>query len=128
MKKIISKLTSKSKADCDTSSPYDVEEVEVDVLVVGTGPVGSAYARTIIDSNPDASVLHIDTGAQLTKIPGENQKNAFFYQRNINPFTNIVQGHVVPLSVPTSSTFVPTQDPAAFTYDPTDYPGFVQNN
>lgn len=112
------------KAQIKTSSVHDIEVLDVDVLIVGTGPVGATFARKCMD-NDKVTVLHVDTGAQLSKIPGRNLKNSFFYQRNINPFSKVIQGHVAPLSIPTSSTFSPTADPAGFSHDPEKYPGFV---
>jgi choline dehydrogenase-like flavoprotein len=48
---------------------------EVDVLVVGSGPIGAAYARTILDTLPSARVLMVERGPALTPSPGMNLKN-----------------------------------------------------
>ena len=40
------------------------------VVVVGSGPIGSAYARTILENAPAARVLMLEAGPQLTERPG----------------------------------------------------------
>jgi pyranose oxidase len=77
------------------------EAVETDVLIVGSGPIGSAFARCLVPNS--RRVLMIDAGAQHSPIPGEHLKNAFVYQRNIDSFTSIVQGLLQPVSVPTGA-------------------------
>lgn len=45
------------------------------VAVVGSGPIGSAYARVILESSPDARVVMFEAGPQLTAVPGESVRN-----------------------------------------------------
>lgn len=45
------------------------------VVVVGSGPVGSAFARTLLESHPDARVVMFEAGPQLTETPGESVRN-----------------------------------------------------
>ncbi|MBN9240198.1 MAG: choline dehydrogenase [Micrococcales bacterium 70-64] len=45
------------------------------IAVVGSGPIGSAYARTILESHPTARVIMLEAGPQLTDIPGESVRN-----------------------------------------------------
>ncbi|NYE18221.1 GMC oxidoreductase [Microbacterium immunditiarum] len=45
------------------------------VAIVGSGPIGSAYARTIIESDPDVRVVMFEAGPQLTAVPGESVRN-----------------------------------------------------
>ncbi|WP_336630555.1 MULTISPECIES: GMC oxidoreductase [unclassified Microbacterium] len=45
------------------------------VAVVGSGPIGSAYARVILEGSPDARVVMFEAGPQLTAIPGESVRN-----------------------------------------------------
>ncbi|XP_078673116.1 uncharacterized protein LOC144912135 [Branchiostoma floridae x Branchiostoma belcheri] len=97
---------------------YD-RRMQADVLIVGSGPVGSTFARELLDGNPDLSVLMIDSGAQLSKTPGEHLKNSFLYQRDVNLFTHVIEGHLEPVSVPTDQSTVPTLDPGAATYQKT---------
>ena len=108
-------------------SGHDVkDEIEVDVLVVGSGPLGATFARKLYEKG--RSIFMIDAGAQLSKIPGWHLKNSFFYQRNVNQFTGVVDGHLHTLSVPPDSSAASTLDPGAFTFDRDKYKGFVSNN
>src|SRR6478736_6233714 len=45
------------------------------VAIVGSGPVGSAYARVILESSPDVRVVMFEAGPQLTAVPGESVRN-----------------------------------------------------
>jgi pyranose oxidase len=45
------------------------------IAVVGSGPIGSAYARLILEGLPDARVIMFEAGPQLTAIPGESVRN-----------------------------------------------------
>jgi pyranose oxidase len=45
------------------------------VAIVGSGPIGSAYARTILEADPDARVVMFEAGPQLTAVPGESVRN-----------------------------------------------------
>ncbi len=45
------------------------------VVVVGSGPIGSAYARLILEGHPTARVVMFEAGPQLTAIPGESVRN-----------------------------------------------------
>jgi len=47
----------------------------VDVLIVGSGPAGSAYARTIADVRPDATILMVEVGPKLSDAIGEHTTN-----------------------------------------------------
>jgi pyranose oxidase len=48
---------------------------EVDVLVVGSGPVGATFARIAAERAPEARILMVDAGPQLTDRPGVHIKN-----------------------------------------------------
>ena len=43
-----------------------------DVVVVGSGPAGSAFARTLADAVPGASILVVEAGPQITDPPGRH--------------------------------------------------------
>ncbi|ARJ04309.1 pyranose oxidase [Cnuibacter physcomitrellae] len=45
------------------------------VAIVGSGPVGSAYARVLLENHPTAQVVMFEAGPQLTAIPGESVRN-----------------------------------------------------
>lgn len=47
----------------------------LDVVIVGSGPVGAAYARTILDLRPETSMLMIEAGPLITDPPGSHIKN-----------------------------------------------------
>ena len=51
------------------------ESRSVDVLIVGSGPIGSAYARQVADADPRASILMVEVGPQLTDLPGMHVQN-----------------------------------------------------
>jgi len=42
----------------------------IDLLVVGSGPVGSSYARFIAEQRPETSIMMVDVGPKLTDPPG----------------------------------------------------------
>ena len=46
-----------------------------DLLVVGSGPVGSTFARVVAERLPDARILLVEAGLVLTDPPGLNLKN-----------------------------------------------------
>ena len=45
------------------------------VVIVGSGPIGSAYARVILEESPTARVIMFEAGPQLTDRPGESVRN-----------------------------------------------------
>ncbi|MEO8261657.1 MAG: GMC oxidoreductase [Pseudolysinimonas sp.] len=45
------------------------------VVIVGSGPIGSAYARVILEESPTARVVMFEAGPQLTERPGESVRN-----------------------------------------------------
>jgi C-glycoside oxidase len=47
----------------------------VDVVIVGSGPIGSAFARIVLEETPSARVLLVEVGPQLTTVPGVHLKN-----------------------------------------------------
>jgi len=48
---------------------------DYDVVIVGSGPVGSAYARILSERAPDLRVLMLEAGPRLTAVPGVNVRN-----------------------------------------------------
>ncbi len=97
-----------------TTSTQPIEAMFVDVLIVGSGPAGCAFARKLIESNKDLHVCMVDAGAQQTPRPGEHLKNAFAFQRNIDQFVNVIKGHLNIISVPVDTRPSLTLDPSAF--------------
>nr|WP_314840916.1 GMC oxidoreductase [uncultured Microbacterium sp.] len=45
------------------------------VVVVGSGPIGSAYARVILENHPTARVVMLEAGPQITERPGASVRN-----------------------------------------------------
>jgi len=45
------------------------------VIVVGSGPIGSAFAREILENHPTARVTMFEAGPQLTEVPGASVRN-----------------------------------------------------
>lgn len=45
------------------------------VAIVGSGPIGAAYARVVLEGNPSARVVMFEAGPQLTEVPGESVRN-----------------------------------------------------
>ncbi|KAJ5014733.1 Pyranose 2-oxidase [Colletotrichum sp. SAR 10_99] len=75
---------------------------EVDVLLVGSGPIGAVFARKLVEAG--RNVVMIDVGEQETKRIGDHKKNGIAVQKDISLFTNVVKGELQLLSVPTSNT------------------------
>jgi pyranose oxidase len=99
---------------------------EADVLIIGSGPVGCAFARELVDAG--RSVLMIDAGAQLSRRYGEHLKNSYLFQKNIDLFVSVIKGNLLPLSTATNREPELTLDPSAFSYDPDTYAGFSMRN
>lgn len=102
------------------------ETLNVDVLIVGSGPAGCTYARKLIEAG--RSVYMIDMGARFSRRPGAHLKNSYLYQRNIDLFASVIRGHLHTLSVPTNNQPLQTLDPGAFRVDFGKFDGFVHNN
>ncbi len=103
-----------------------VDTIRTDVLVVGSGPVGSTFARTLVEAG--RRVHMIDAGPMLSARPGAHLKNSYLYQRNVDLFTSVIQGHLPLLSVPPRTRPEVTLDPSAFRVDHRRFRGFVSNN
>lgn len=103
-----------------------MKEMEVDVLIVGSGPVGATYARKLVEAG--RSVYMVDIGAKASQRLGAHLKNSYLYQRNIDLFASVIRGHLHVLSVPPSTTPEVTLDPGAFRIDTSKYRGFTLNN
>ncbi|KAH7924400.1 putative pyranose oxidase [Leucogyrophana mollusca] len=85
---------------------------QFDVLIAGSGPIGATYARFLVDKG--LNVVMVEIGDQDTRIPGAHKKNEIEYQKDIDRFVKVIQGALSTVSVPTSSTVLPTLDPAAW--------------
>jgi pyranose oxidase len=45
------------------------------IAIVGSGPIGAAYAREFLEGTPTGRVLMFEAGPQLTDLPGESVRN-----------------------------------------------------
>jgi len=86
---------------------------EFDVFIAGSGPLGATHARLLVDAG--YNVVMAEIGDQDTRVPGAHKKNEIEYQKDIDRFVKVIQGALSPVSVPISSTVVPTLDPASWT-------------
>ncbi|KAI8304262.1 Pyranose 2-oxidase [Colletotrichum sp. SAR11_59] len=58
---------------------------EVDVLLVGSGPIGAVFARKLVEAG--RNVVMIDVGEQETRRIGDHKKNGIAVQKDISLFT-----------------------------------------
>lgn len=82
---------------------YSIAEMTVEVLIIGSGPVGSTYARQLFEGGKYKKILMIDLGAQLSAKPGTNAKNAYLYNYNedgLDALSQVVRGELTATSVP----------------------------
>ena len=48
---------------------------QIDILIIGSGPVGATFARILSEQKPDAKILMVDAGPRLTARAGQHIKN-----------------------------------------------------
>lgn len=73
-------------------------EMETDVLIIGSGATGATFARLLVESGRE--VLMVDSGKQLSGRPGEHLRNTFRYQQEPNMFTDTIMSQLEVYSVP----------------------------
>jgi len=95
-------------AKAATTLPSDSPVLLYDVIIAGSGPVGSTYARTILEQNPNATVLMVEIGSQDGPVIGEHHKNSIRFQKDIDAFVNVIKGALQIISVPPADTYIPT--------------------
>jgi len=90
-------------------------DLKTDVLIIGSGPLGSTYARILaMDGH---KVTMIDAGPQLDRRPGRHMLNAFVHQQMTSLFNDVITGHLQTLSVPVHSTYNSDLSPFAYWAD-----------
>src|SRR5438309_6273010 len=50
-------------------------QTSVDVLIVGSGPMGATFARVISEGAPQAKIMMVEVGPQITRRPGMHIRN-----------------------------------------------------
>ena len=99
-------------------SELPVLEIKTDILVIGSGPVGSTFARVLVENG--RNVLMVEAGPYTSRRPGWHLKNSYVYQRDFNSFTGLISSHLHDSSVATSNKPTITLDPSSFHVDLTD--------
>ncbi|KNZ82114.1 Pyranose 2-oxidase [Termitomyces sp. J132] len=98
---------------CIYSSYVMIQAVDkLQVFIVGSGPIGALYARQLVDNGH--SVIMTEIGDQDTRVPGAHKKNEIEYQKDIDRFVRVIQGALATVSIPVSSSVIPTLDPSAW--------------
>lgn len=86
--------------------------LDCDVFIAGSGPIGSTYARKILDwgkkNGKRPNIIMAEIGSRDGSITGGHHKNAVKYQKDIDLFVNVVKSALQPVSIPPSDTFLPT--------------------
>ena len=98
--------------DAITIRPSTPGSITTDVFIIGSGPVGCAFARMFHAAG--RKVVMADTGPQMSRLPGEHLKNAVGFQRDVDKFTPIVQGLLSQYSIPPRPGYTTTLDPISF--------------
>jgi pyranose oxidase len=93
-----------------------VETNSVDVLIIGSGPIGCTYARQLVDGDPRLKVLMVDLGSQLSARPGSNAKNVYLYnysEDGLDALSEVVRGELTATSTPVEQPWPETLDPVS---------------
>lgn len=105
------------------SSRQDTTET-CDVFIVGSGPIGAYYAKTIYESRPDLKILMADIGANYSSKYGTNAKNAYIFNSGddgLDVLSHIVKGELVPISTPVSQPWPESVEPRSQPPSPPPY-------
>jgi hypothetical protein len=68
-----------------------MKQTTTDVLIVGSGPVGAAFARLINETLPDTKILMIDLGPRVSDTIGQHVKK-HLRAGSIGKSTGIIAG------------------------------------
>lgn len=64
-------MTSPTSTDTPTTAPTPGPTL----AIVGSGPIGAAYAREFLEGSPTGRVIMFEAGPQLTEVPGASVRN-----------------------------------------------------
>ncbi|KAG8710639.1 Pyranose 2-oxidase [Ceratobasidium sp. 395] len=84
----------------------EFDKLDYDVFVAGSGPLGSTYARLILEHHKSAKVLMVEVGAQESATIGSNLKNAI-KRKDLDAFCHIIRGAMQPTSIPSMGGHLP---------------------
>ncbi|RPA74861.1 pyranose oxidase [Ascobolus immersus RN42] len=90
---------------------------DVDVLIIGSGPIGATYAKKLVEEG--FSVTMIETGSQESRVSGEHKKNSLRYQKDVNSFIKVIQGDLETLSVPAQAGAFSNLNPTSYSIQST---------
>lgn len=85
-----------------------MRRTDFDVVVVGSGPIGSTFARVLAEEAPHARVLLAEAGPQLTEVPGLHVKNIADEEARLQAQLRSQGPNPVPPVTPTNSYPLPT--------------------
>ncbi len=98
--------------------PAAPTEIHTNILIVGSGPIGSTFARILSAAYPTKKIIMVEAGSQLSIKPGTNAKNSYIYnydEEGLDKLSQIVKGELIPTSRPTSNpspeTLAPISQP-----------------
>lgn len=115
--------TLRSKVTRTTASKMAADE-KYDVVVIGSGPVGSTFARCLSasgeafgDLNGGKKVLMVDAGKKMSEKTGEHIKNSLLYQSDHAEgkrlFSQLISGTVEKISRPWTGSSIDNINPTA---------------
>ena len=115
--------TLRSKVTRTTASKMAADE-KYDVVVIGSGPVGSTFARCLSasgeafgDLNGGKKVLMVDAGKKMSEKTGEHIKNSLLYQSDHAEgkrlFSQFIAGTVEKISRPWTGSSIDNINPTA---------------
>ncbi|EJD34922.1 putative pyranose oxidase [Auricularia subglabra TFB-10046 SS5] len=88
-------------------------EPKYDVVIAGSGPIGATYARLLVEAGYNVAMFDVgelDSGPKR----GSHKKNTVEYQKNIDKFVHVIQGQLMPVSVPVNKLVADTLSPASW--------------
>lgn len=109
--------------------PSQSLEESCDVFIIGSGPIGCYYARTLYDNRPNLKIVMSELGANYSTHYGSNAKNAYLFNSNedgLDVLSNIVKGELIKISTPISQPWPEGLEPRS--QPPSPPPRYRINN